>query len=433
MTQGSPGRRRFALPRLRHHRHRERLKGFGYFRRIGPGLVTGAADDDPSGIGTYSQVGAAFRFGLLWTAWVSLPLAAAVQETAARLGLSSGKGLAALIKERFSRPVLIGAVTLVAVANTFNIGADIGSMAAAVRLLAPIPFEPLVVAIAASLIAVEVFLPYHRYAKVLRWLTLSLGFYIAVLLVVTVDWSVVARKTFAPHLSNDRSFLAALIAVFGTTISPYLFFWQASEEVEEEIEHHETPGLAATHIRAMRADVIAGMASAVGIMFAIMVASAATLGAKGITSIQTADQAAQALRPIAGSFASIVFTLGIVGTGALAVPVLAGSTGYALAEAFGWREGLSKRFSAAPGFYGAIVAATAVGVTMGFIGINPIRSLYWAAILNGIAAPPLILLMLILSNSRRAVGALKGGVVSDVLVAIAFLVMAALPIAYLLR
>jgi NRAMP (natural resistance-associated macrophage protein)-like metal ion transporter len=431
MKQGSPRRRRFSLPRLRHHRHRERLKGFGYFRRIGPGLVTGAADDDPSGIGTYSQVGAAFRFDLLWTAWVALPLAAAVQETAARLGLSSGKGLAALIKERFSRPVLIGAVTLVAAANTFNIGADIGSMAASIRLLAPIPFELLVVVIAATLVAVEVFLPYHRYAKVLRWLTLSLGFYIAVLLVVTVDWSVVARRTFAPHLAGDRAFLAALIAVFGTTISPYLFFWQASEEVEEEIEHHETPRLAAKHIRAMRADVIAGMASAVGIMFAIMVASAATLGAKGVTSIQTADQAAQALRPIAGSFASVVFTLGIVGTGALAVPVLAGSTGYALAEAFGWREGLSQRFSAAPGFYGAIVAATAVGVTMGFAGVNPIRSLYWAAILNGIAAPPLILLMLILSNSHRVEDRITGGVLSDILVGIACLVMTALPIAYL--
>jgi Mn2+/Fe2+ NRAMP family transporter len=221
--------------------------------------------------------------------------------------------------------------------------------------------------------------------------------------------------------------------VFGTTISPYLFFWQTSEEVEEEQDLGESPKVAARHIRAVRADVIAGMVAAVGIMFAIMVASAATLGAHGVTDVETADQAARALEPLAGRFAGTLFALGIIGTGALAVPVLAGATGYALSEAFGWREGLSRRFRDAPGFYGAIVAATAVGITMGFVGVNPIRALYWAAILNGLAAPPIILLMLILSNSHRAVGRLTGGVVSDMLVAIAFLVMAALPIAYLVR
>jgi NRAMP (natural resistance-associated macrophage protein)-like metal ion transporter len=421
------------MTKIEHHQHRSRLRGFGYFKRVGPGVVTGASDDDPGGIGTYSQVGAAFGFGMLWTALVSLPLAAAVQETAARLGLASGKGLAALIKDRFSRPVLVGAVTLLVAANTFNIGADLGSMAASVRLLLPLPYQPLVVGIAAGLILLEVYVPYHRYAKVLRWLTLSLGTYVVVLFVVNVNWATVARHTFVPHLQYDRPFLAALIAIFGTTISPYLFFWQASEEVEEELERHETPAVAVTHIRAMRADVVSGMVAAVAIMFAIMVASAATLGAAHVTTVQSADQAARALKPIAGSFAGVLFALGIVGTGALAVPVLAGSAGYALAETFGWREGLSRRFHDAPGYYGAIIAATGVGVVMGFVGVNPIRALYWSAILNGIAAPPIILLMLILSNSHRAVGNVTGGRVSDWLVGIALVLMTALPLTYLVR
>jgi NRAMP (natural resistance-associated macrophage protein)-like metal ion transporter len=424
----------FTLKRLQsnHHHHRRRLRGFGYFKRIGPGIVTGASDDDPSGIGTYSQVGARFGTGLLWTALISFPLASAVQETAARLGLCSGKGLAALISERFPRPVLVGAVTLVAAANIFNIGADIGSMAASIRLFTSVPFEPLIIAIAVIIISLEVLVPYHSYAKVLRWLTLSLASYVAVLFMIEVKWDQVLRDTVIPKLRFDRPFLGALIAIFGTTISPYLFFWQASEEVEEEIEHHETPQLAAKHIRAMRADVIAGFGSAVGIMFAIMVASAFTLGTHGIRSIQTADQAARALQPLAGRFAGAVFAIGIIGTGALAVPVLAGSTGYALAEAFGWPEGLSNRFRQAPSFYGAIVAATAVGIVMGLIGVNPIRSLYWAAILNGVVAPPLILLILILSNSHRSVGAFTGGLVSDALVGATLILMTSLPILYLI-
>jgi NRAMP (natural resistance-associated macrophage protein)-like metal ion transporter len=422
-----------AAPAKRHHHHRRQLLGYGYFKRVGPGLVTGASDDDPSGIGTYSQVGAAFRYGLLWTAIVSLPLASAVQETAARLGLCSGKGLAALIKERFPRAILLGAVTLVVAANVFNIGADLGSMAASIRLFIPVPLWILVVVIATTLIGVEVLVPYQRYARILRWLTISLLSYVAVLFVVHVDWSAVARNTFEPALRWDRPYIAALIAIFGTTISPYLFFWQASEEVEEEHLHDETPEVATHHLTAMRVDVIAGMGSAVAVMFAIMVASAATLGAHGVTTIHTADQAAQALRPIAGRFSGTIFALGIVGTGALAVPVLAGSTGYALAEAFGWREGLSERFRQAPGFYGAVVLATAVGVTLGFIGIDPIRALYWSAILNGIAAPPLILLMLILSNSHRAIGAFTGGHLSDILVGVALVLMTVLPIVYLVR
>jgi NRAMP (natural resistance-associated macrophage protein)-like metal ion transporter len=415
-----------------HHPNRRRLRGRGYFRRIGPGLVTGASDDDPSGIGTYSQVGAAFGLGLLWTTVVSLPLAAAVQETAARLGLSSGKGLAALIKERFPRAVLLFAVSLVAVANTFNIGADIGAMAASLRLLVPVPQAVMVVVFAVAIVSLEILFPYDRYARILRWLTVSLAAYVVVLLLVDVRWSEVMRATFLPDIRLDRASLGALVAIFGTTISPYLFFWQTSEEVEEERERHESMRVAARHLRSMRIDVIAGMASAVVVMFAIMVSSAATLGVSGVRTVETASQAARALEPLAGSLASTVFALGVIGTGALAVPVLAGSTAYALSEAFGWREGLARSFRAAPRFYGTIVVSAGVGVAMGFLGVDPIRSLYWAAILNGIAAPPLILLMLILSNSGRAVGRMQGGVVSDVLVGAALLVMTVTPIAYLL-
>jgi NRAMP (natural resistance-associated macrophage protein)-like metal ion transporter len=423
---------RFRSLGLRHHPHRRRLRGFGYFRRIGPGLVTGASDDDPSGIGTYAQVGTAFRYGMLWTALVSLPLAVAVQETAARLGLTTGKGLASLIRERFPRPVVTSAVALVAAANTFNIGADLGSMAASLRLLGPVPQAPAVVGLAAGLVALEVLLPYHRYARVLRWLTLSLGTYVAVLFAVRVPWAEVARGTFLPAVRPDRAALAALIAVFGTTISPYLYFWQTSEEVEEELERGESPEVATAHLSAMRWDVLAGMVSAVGVMFAIMVASAATLGTHGVRQVLTADQAARALQPVAGRFASLLFAAGIVGTGALAVPVLAGATAYALAEAFGWSEGLSRRPREAPGFYGTVVAATGLGVAMGLLGVNPMRALYWSAILNGLAAPPLLLLMLALSRAHRRAGGGGGEVLSEALVAAACVLMAALPLAYLL-
>jgi NRAMP (natural resistance-associated macrophage protein)-like metal ion transporter len=421
---------RAVATRTGHHPHRHRLRGFGYFSRLGPGLVTGASDDDPSGIGTYSQAGAAFGFGLLWTAWITLPLAAAVQEVAGRLGLVSGHGLAALIKMRFPRWVLCGAVALVAVANGFNIGADLGSMAASVRLLVPVPQALLLVAMAGLMVGLEVFIPYERYAKVLRWLTLSLVSYIAVLFVIDLNLGSVLRQTFIPRISWTRSEIAMLIAILGTTISPYLFFWQASEEVEEK-QLEKKYAVDREHLSLMRADVLAGMASAVLVMFAIMVASAATLGKHGVATVQTAQQAAEALRPIAGRLASLLFTLGIVGTGALAVPVLAGSSAYALSEAFGWDEGLGKTFSGARKFYLVIGGAMLVGLALNFVGIDPIRALYFAAILNGVAAPPLILLMLILSNHQPTCGRWTARRWSNTLVGVALVLMTALPLAYL--
>ena len=419
--------------KLQHHPHRRRLRGFGYLRRLGPGLVTGASDDDPSGIGTYSQVGAAFRFGMLWTAPLSLPLAAAVQEASARLGLVTGRGLAALIGQRFSRRMLYGAVALVGVANVFNIGADLGSMAASARLVLPVPFAPTLLVVTLSMIALEVFVPYHRYSRILRWLTLSLGTYVVVLFAVHVDWQLVARRTFLPSVRLDKPELAAIIAILGTTISPYLFFWQCSEEVEEDREEGQPGAVGAAHVRAMRVDVIAGMASAVAVMFSIMVASAATLGAHGVTTIRSAQQAARALRPVAGPFAALLFSLGIVATAFLAVPVLAGSTAYALAETFGWNEGLYRSLRDAWGFYGTIAAAMALGLSLNFVGINPIRTLYFAAILNGLVAPPLILLLLVISNSKEVMGRHTGRSLSNSLLGITLVLMAGLPIAYLLR
>ena len=420
--------------RTRHSGRRGRIRGFGYFSRLGPAFITGAADDDPLGIGTYSQVGAAFGFGLLWMSVVTLPLAAGVQELAARFGLATGHGLASCIARRYSRGVLIGAVALVATANLFNIGADLGAMASSVRLLVRVPYTAVIVAMTAVMLALEIAVPYRTYSRVLRWLTLSLGAYVGVLFVIDVDWAGVLRATFVPSATMNRAELGAIIAVLGTTISPYLFFWQASEEVEEEEQLGTKPGvlLDRRHVRAMRGDVAAGMTSAVFVMFAIMVASASTLHAARITNVHTAAEAASALEPVAGRFASLLFTLGIVGTGMLAVPVLAGSTAYALADAFGWEEGLGKTFRQARGFYSVIAGAMVVGLAMDFAGIDPIRGLYLAAILNGLAAPPLILLMLFLGNDPGTMGSWRSGWVSNALVGLALLAMVLAPIAYLL-
>jgi NRAMP (natural resistance-associated macrophage protein)-like metal ion transporter len=409
------------------------LRGRGYFQRVGPGLITGAADDDPSGIATYSQVGAAFGFQFLWTTVLAFPLAAAVQEATARLGLISGKGLAALIKQEFPRWVLYVAVMLVVAANSFNIGADLGSMAAATRLLVPIPQALLVLLFALGMAAIEIVVPYHRYARVLRWLCLSLVSYLAVLFIVDIAWRDAVRNLLVPSLRFRKEELAAMIALFGTTISPYLFFWQTSEEVEELHDHGATNrnGEAiGTHMRAMRGDVVTGIGSGVFIMFAIMTVSAATLGKNGITSIGTAEEAAMALEPLAGSAAKLLFTLGIVGTGLLAVPVLAGSTAFALAETFEWKEGLSLRMTQAKAFYMVILGSMIVGLMFNFLGLNPVRALYWSAILNGLAAPPLIVMILVLSRRRRILQDHVSGRTSTTLVATAAFLSTVVPALY---
>lgn len=421
--------------RLPHLEHRRRLRGRGYFQRVGPGLITGAADDDPSGIGTYSQVGAAFGFRFLWTTILAFPLAAAVQEATARLGLFTGRGLASLIKQEFPRWVLYVAVVLVIGANSFNIGADLGSMAAATHLLVPIPQVVLVVVFAVGMALLEIVVPYHKYAKVLRWLCLSLVSYLLVLFIVDIAWHEAIRNLLLPSMSFRAEELAAMIALFGTTISPYLFFWQTSEEVEELHDHGDLDGNdgdVPAHLRAMRGDVVSGIGSGVFIMFAIMAVSAATLGKNGITTIGTAEQAAMALEPLAGRAAKLLFTLGIVGTGLLAVPVLAGSTAFALSETLGWREGLSLKVTQARAFYLVITGSMAIGLLFNFFGLNPVRALYWSAILNGVAAPPLIVMILVLSRRRHVLGEHTSGTVATVLVSGAAVVSGVLPVLYLI-
>ena len=415
-----------------HHQRRASLRGHGYFKRLGPGIVTGAADDDPSGIGTYSQVGAAHGLSMLFMAPFLLPLAAGVQESTARLGLVTGKGLGTLIRERFPRWVLIGAVLLLAPANTLNIAADLASMGAALRLLVPVPDGVGVVIFAATMAVAEVMVPYHRYSRVLRWFALSLISYVLVLFVVHVDWSTVATRTFVPKIRFDAASMIALTAIAGTTISPYLFFWQASEEVEERDDGEETP-VDRSHLIAMRVDIWTGMLSGVITMFAIMCTAAVTLGAKGSVNIGTAEQAARALEPLVGSFAKVLFALGIVGLGLLAVPVLAGSTAYAVAEALDWNEGLSHRMKDARGFYSVIIGSMVVGLALVGFGVNPIRALYLSAIFNGLTAPPLILLIVILARSRSVLGEFRLGPTALIATSIAGVAMTLFPIVALIK
>jgi Mn2+/Fe2+ NRAMP family transporter len=396
--------------------------------------VTGAADDDPSGIGTYSQVGAAYGTALLWSMPVVGVMAAAVQETAARLGLTTSCGLSKLIRRHLGPRVLVGCVVLVAVANTFNIAADLAAMGAAMRLVVPFPETLLTVAFAVAMVALELAVPYHTYSRVLRVLALSLGAYLVVVFMIDADWSAVARGFVTPKLPGGRGGVAALLAVFGTTVSPYLFFWQASEETEEATEAHDHTHHAPTkaHLRAMRGDVVGGMVSAVVVASAIIVSTAFTLHRHGVTTIATADQAARALEPFAGSLAQVVFTAGIIGLGLLAVPVLAGSTGYAIAEAIGRPEGLSRHFRQARGFYLVIGGSMAVGLGLDLVGLDPMRSLFYAAILNGVTAPPLIVVMLILARRADVMGNRRSGRLSTTLLALTVVGSVALPVAYLL-
>jgi Mn2+/Fe2+ NRAMP family transporter len=412
-----------------HHPARRSILSSGYFNRLGPGIVTGAADDDPSGIGTYSQAGAQAGYGLLWSAPLLLPLAFVTQETCARLALVTRKGLAAIIRERMPRLVLVVAVLLVATANTVNIAADLASMTAALRLIVPIDQVIGVVAFALGMALVEIVVPYHRYAKVLRWLCLSLLAYVAVMFVAQVPWGEVAYSTLVPHFDYSRSTFELLIALAGTTISPYLFFWQAAEEVED-LGDSKAP-LTRFHVRAMRGDVFAGMFSGVFIMFSIMVTAGATLHMAGITQINSAEDAAQALRPIAGDFAGLLFLLGILGVGLLSVPVLAGSTAYAVAETFGWRESLERKPWEARSFYAVIVTSMIIALLLNLIGIEPMNFLILAAVLNGLSAPILMIIIWALARDKKLLGKWASGPWSQAILGVAILAMISLPIMWL--
>ena len=412
----------------KHHPVRSQIRGAGYFSRIGPGIVTGAADDDPSGIGTYSQVGAQFGYQFLWAAPVLLPFAFAIQETCARIALVTGQGLARVIKRRMPTWVLIITVFLVALANTVNIAADLSSMAAVVTMFTPMSQLFAVALIALLVGAAEILIPYHQYARVLRWLCLSLLSYVAVLLVANVDWPQVLVGLTHIDIGWNRFDIAAIIAIAGTTISPYLFFWQAAEEIEES---GHAPDTSKSHIRAMRGDVLVGMFSGVFVMFAIMTTTAATLNAEGITEITSPEQAALALAPIAGDAAGIIFALGILGTGLLAVPVLAGSTAYAVSEAMGWREGLESKPSQAKLFYAVITVSMAIAVALNLVGINPMRSLVVAALLNGLTAPILMFIIWWLARDKQLLGEHASPWWSSLLVGIGAIAMATLPVLWL--
>ena len=377
---------------------------------MGPGLITGASDDDPSGIATYSQAGAAYGYAIGWTLLIAYPLMCAIQQISAEIGRVTGVGLAGNMRRHMPFPVLYCLVGLLLVANTINIGADLGAMAAAVRLLLPVP-APLGVAVFAAIsILLEVFVRFSRYVSVLKWLTISLFAYVATVFIVGVPWRQAAVGILLPHLHFSAGYLTVVVAMFGTTISPYLFFWQASEEVEQEKEHDDArplkiaPEQAPSELRRIRADTYVGMAFSNLVALAIVITTAATLHAHGVTNIETSAEAATALKPVAGPFAFTVFALGIIGTGLLALPVLAGSTAYALGEAFDWPVGLALKAKRAKAFYGTIAAAMVVGGLLNFSPIDPIKALFWSAVVNGVVAAPVMAMMMVLASRRAVMG-----------------------------
>ena len=382
-----------------------------YWDTLGPGLTTGAADDDPSGIATYSQAGAQYGPQLIWLALFTYPFMAVVQEMCARIGLVSGQGLAANIRRHYSPRALYMVTALLFFANTLNIAADLGAMAAGTRLLLPsVAFELLVVFFALVSLALQIFTTYARYAKYLKYLTLALLSYVVVAFVVHLNWSDILYHTLVPSLTFSKNQIFLVAAILGTTISPYLFFWQTSQEVEEEIRRGETTvkerrsQISEPSVRSMRIDVWSGMAFSNLITFFIFAACAGTLYAHGITNIATADQAALALRPF-GQFAFLLFALGIVGTGLLAVPVLAGSTAYAISESFGWKYGLYRKLKQAYAFYGVIIVSMLLGIAANFAHLDPIKGLIYAAVGNGIIAPVILFFVVRLSGNRRIMGA----------------------------
>ena len=365
---------------------------------IGPGVVTGASNDDPSGIITYSSAGAQYGFGLNWLTVFAFPMMIAMQEISARIGIVTGKGLAGVLRIYSNKTALYLLVSMLVIANTINIGADLGAMAAVAQLIWDIPVWLYLIFFACILLFLEVFISYKKYAHILKWLTLSLLAYFVTALIVTNSWSDIGRSIIEANFSFDKNYLLIVVGFLGTTISPYLYFWQASEEIEEAVSPSPK------QVKLMRMDVFLGTLFSQATAFFIIITTALTLHANGITQIDSAVQAAQALVPLAGQFAALVFAIGIIGTGMLAIPVLAGSGAYAVAESFSWKEGLSLKYRQAKGFYGVIIASTIIGLLMNFIGINPMKALIYAAVVNGIAAVPLIALMVKIGADKKIMG-----------------------------
>ena len=391
-------------------RLRKRIHQAPLFKRLGPGLITGAADDDPSGIATYSQAGAQFGFGLLWTMVLTFPLMVAIQMICALIGRVTGRGLAHNMAQVLPGPVVMALLALLFIANTINVGADLAAMGAAARLVTGWSLHGFILFFAILSLGLQLFIPYRRYSRFLMVLTFSLFAYVAILFLLPLDWSAIGAGMIGLGAALNENAAITIVAIFGTTISPYLFFWQSAQEVEEVDQDKlqpllEAPDEAEEAISRIRLDTVAGMLASNLIALAIMIATAATLHKNGITHIETSADAAQALKPIAGSFAFALFALGIIGTGLLAIPVLAGSAGYAIAEALGWKTGLDNMPWQARGFYAVIGAAVLLGLGIGFTDINPIEALYWSAVLNGLIAVPMMVALMLVACNRKKMGA----------------------------
>lgn len=409
----------------------KRNKFLKFLSILGPGLTTGAADDDPSGIATYSQTGAQFGYGQLWTAFYMLPFMMGVQEACARTGMVTGKGIAAIVKEHYNSKVLYAVVALVVIANVINIGADIGAMASAAELITPLPFVIWTLLFTASILILEIFTTYKVYARILKWLALSLLAYPITVFIVQMPWSTVLKATFIPHIEFSFAFFFIITGVLGTTISPYMFFWETSQEVEEVKEKkwikNGAPSIRPGNIRSMRIDNNVGMIISEMTTWSILVVGAAVLHKSGVTDIKTAADAAKAIEPLVHSFphsgylSKFIFSIGIIGLGFLAVPVLSGSAAYAVSEAANWESGLNLKLKKAHGFYGIITIATLIGLIINFVGIDPVKALVYAAVLNGVAAVPLIYLIIKISGSKKILGKYKSGLLSKTILWITFL------------
>jgi NRAMP (natural resistance-associated macrophage protein)-like metal ion transporter len=404
---------------------------------LGPGLITGAADDDPSGIATYAQTGAQFGYGTVWTMPFCYPLMAAVQIITARLGRTTGRGLAGNIRQYYPNWIVYICVTLLVIANIINIGADIGAMADAVSGLIGGSIILYVLIFGAVCILMQIFLEYKQYVRILKWLTLALFTYIGTLFFVKIDWTALLHDTVVPPISFNANYITAVVAIVGTTISPYLFFWQSSQEVEDIKEKPEreplkdAPEQARDADKRINLDTLVGMGFSTIIALAIMVTAAATLHESGITQIESSAQAAEALKPIAGSFAQVLFVLGIVGTGLLAVPVLGGSAAYGVGETLKWPTGLNRKPNEAKAFYATIALATAIGVGLDFTPINPIQALYWSAVINGVVAVPVMVIMMLMATQPRIMGKQTIGLTLQIFGWIATVFMALAAIAML--
>lgn len=398
-------------------------------KSLGPGLITGASDDDPSGIATYSQTGASFGLGMLWMALFQYPMMAVVQEMCARIGITEGDGLAFVMMKKYSKKVVLPIASLLLIANTINIGADIGAMGASIRLLIPqLPFLVPTLLFTGLILFAEIVIPYHKYVKILKYLTMSLFAYVITAMIVGGTFQELFIASVVPHIEFTSEFAMMFVAILGTTISPYLFFWQTSQEAEEDLDKKKIkdidvgkPNIAKKELKVMRADVAIGMLFSQLIMWAIIVTTAGSLHTHGITDIQTSDQAAKALEPAVKSFpnsgeiSKVVFSLGIIGTGLLAVPVLAGSSAYALSDVFGWKQGLNKKFGQAKSFYVVIAASTLVGLWINFSDIDPIKALVYAAVINGVTAVPILYTIMKIANDKKILENRVNGRFSNVL------------------